>query len=136
MGAVKDVAIELVGGGATPTSGDVIVRTPSDVIRFSNVAFVTAKVTNLEVDDVFTVAVCVTLHVPYSLYGFKAFAFLQIPHSTNVTVWAFAVVNADFVLLRCRNESSIRYLSQNIWRLSSPVNEGNIFEDFLYSVVL
>ena len=97
--------VKFVRTSSVSAAGDVVVGSLSEVVCFSCVALITIA-TNLEVYNIFALAVYVTLDIPQPSSRSERFASLQI-QVANFASGIAAVENATFFPLAASDEGSI-----------------------------
>ena len=87
--------VEFVAASPISTPCYVIIRSVSKIICFSSIGDFPAIITHLVVDDVFAIAVYMTLHIPNTPSGSERFAFFQV-QSTNFAARVAAMEDSIF----------------------------------------
>ena len=102
--------IEFVCSGSMSASCDMIIGPFPEIICLPYVTFPVAKIADLEVNCILTIAIYVAFYIPNSSSCIKGLACLEVER-TNLTIGIFTVEYAIFSAVIPSNESSIGYLA-------------------------
>ena len=97
--------VKFVRTSSVSAAGDVVISSRPEVVCFSCVALITIT-TNLEVDNIFAVAIYVTFDIPQPSFRSERFAGLQIQFA-NFAIGIGAVENSTFFPLTASDEGSV-----------------------------